>query len=592
MTAIRSYNQILNTENLLKSIAGSIAHEIRNPIGVINLSTLSLSSTLEDLEINTKQPKSIIKTQLDNLKKSQISQAIINNNQKIQDHKKAVQQSFMLTNNIIDMILLDMSGRKLDKNNFLHLDAKNELKKAIDLFGFKSKEEKDKVTLECSSSFTFKGVKTAFYYVIFNLIKNALYYINNSHPQAKIKIGTTEDQENNIIYIQDNGPGIKEDNMASIFEPFYSAGKFDGTGLGLSFCKRVMIDFDGDIDCQSSYGKWTRFNLKFPKPKHNELNENQLQANSVNKSAKQKVVSKKILIVDDQHINIIISKKLIEQIIDRNQNSTIINLSIDHANNGQEALSLVKNNVGKDYDLIITDIEMPIMNGIELSNKITKLNKSIPVAIHSTVDAKDVKEQIIKYGITSYLTKEEKCNNKELKKLIYKWIINDHVYPEYNIEIISKSLKNKNILIADDEMINLMVTKKFLEKFGIIVTTAQNGEDLVAKYKEQLSTKDFQDNSYDVIICDINMPKLPGNLAAKKIRELEIINNIKNKAIIIGATGDSDQKKLESFLVDGLDDYFIKGQDSNNLIKSIYYWLENSKKTDEEFSVLTRTLTS
>ena len=84
--------------------------------------------------------------------------------------------------------------------------------------------------------------------------------------------------------------------------------------------------------------------------------------------------------------------------------------------------------------------------------------------------------------------------------------------------------------------------------------------------------------AYDVIIADISMPKLNGDLAAKEIRDFEHIYNIQNKSIIIAYSGNGDQSKLKSALKNCMDDYFIKGHDNLDLLKTIYFWISNTRK--------------
>ena len=95
-------------------------------------------------------------------------------------------------------------------------------------------------------------------FVIFNLLKNSLYY------KSKIEIGTDAKPDGNYLYFKDYGPGIEKDKLALIFKSFFTSGKKDGTGLGLPFCKRIMTAFDGDIVCKSEIGEWTEFEMKFP----------------------------------------------------------------------------------------------------------------------------------------------------------------------------------------------------------------------------------------------------------------------------------------------------------------------------------------
>ena len=100
-------------------------------------------------------------------------------------------------------------------------------------------------------------MKNMMIFVIFNLLKNYLYY------KSKIETRTEAKPDGNYLYFKDYGPGIEKDKLALIFDSFFTSGKKDGTGLGLPFCKRIMTAFDGDIICKSEIGEWTKFEMKF-----------------------------------------------------------------------------------------------------------------------------------------------------------------------------------------------------------------------------------------------------------------------------------------------------------------------------------------
>ena len=90
-----------------------------------------------------------------------------------------------------------------------------------------------------------------------------MYYLN-SYPNQYVKIyfkkGSNHSDFNQVI-VEDNGPGIPADKIKNLFEPFYTSGKKEGTGLGLDFCKKTMESFGGTIECESEIGKFTKFIL-------------------------------------------------------------------------------------------------------------------------------------------------------------------------------------------------------------------------------------------------------------------------------------------------------------------------------------------
>ena len=110
--------------------------------------------------------------------------------------------------------------------------------------------------------FDFRGDETAYLFVLFNLIKNALYYMALD-PGARITITVADNQ----VKVHDTGPGVAPDALARLFQPFATVGKAGGTGLGLAYCCRVMQAFGGEIECESVLGEYTQFTLSFPEVK-------------------------------------------------------------------------------------------------------------------------------------------------------------------------------------------------------------------------------------------------------------------------------------------------------------------------------------
>ena len=208
----------------VKSLAGSIAHETRNPLAGI---------------------KGCCELMKDNL------------NQLI-EYVDLIADSSTQGLAMIDMILANIRDGEIDTSNFTDLSISNVVKKALKQFSYKNEEEKDLISLDLEQNFIFRGDENMIIFVIFNLLKNSLYY------KSKIEIRTEAKPDGNYLYFKDYGPGIESDKLELIFESFFTSGKKDGTGLGLPFCKRIMMAFDGEIICKSEVDKGTEFEMNFP----------------------------------------------------------------------------------------------------------------------------------------------------------------------------------------------------------------------------------------------------------------------------------------------------------------------------------------
>ena len=103
-------------------------------------------------------------------------------------------------------------------------------------------------------------------HVLFNLLKNALYAIESAQ-KGEITMWVASAEKSNCLYFKDTGKGMDERQLLRLFDHFYTT-TYMGTGLGLSFCKLVMLRFGGNISCEAVEDKYTQFMLTFPGLKH------------------------------------------------------------------------------------------------------------------------------------------------------------------------------------------------------------------------------------------------------------------------------------------------------------------------------------
>ena len=534
----------------IKSLAGSIAHEIRNPLNTINL----VGAQIDELLIKEEDMETKGKVSYEEHSR---------NRQDLLHLTSRISESIYSANNIINIILNDLKEKKVDPEDFVYINPITILSEIQDKYGYRTEAERLKVTLDKSlqevidkkdNSYIFKAVEDRFEFIVFNLLKNALFYLNE-YPNSMVTIGVEERvfkrKKYNSIFVYDTGPGIPKEAVPRLFEDFYTSGKKDGTGLGLAFCKRNMMSFDGDIICESEVGEWTKFSLLFPVIPEEEL-----------KIAGEAERKKKILIVDDQKTNLIITKSKIEK---------NLAFSCDLAENGSDAISLIKANK---YQLVLMDIQMPEMNGIEAANKIQAINKDLPVVGLSSLPREEVKDKINSFKY--YLNKP--VAGHILHRTIAKLTMHedDGSYLGDRTQYLPE-LVGKNVLFADDLEINRKITIRKLETIGMKVTEVTNGKELVEKYRKSL--KKDKSSKFDIILTDINMPPFNGDDASKIIRSIEEKNKIlyTEKMPIIALTGDGQKEDIDHFFECDMTDYYIKGQDPELLIKLIAIYVTPEK---------------
>src|SRR5207248_1330446 len=108
------------------------------------------------------------------------------------------------------------------------------------------------------------GQKVLTIHILFNLLKNAIYYIRTAH-EGDIHIWLELGKKHNKLHFRDTGKGISADILPKIFDLFFSK-TYHGSGIGLAFCKMVMQSYGGNIECDSVEGEFAEFILNFPNP--------------------------------------------------------------------------------------------------------------------------------------------------------------------------------------------------------------------------------------------------------------------------------------------------------------------------------------
>ena len=252
------------------------------------------------------------------------------------------------------------------------------------------------------NDFTFRGEETSFILILFNLIKNALYYLP-TQPNLTV-IVTIDGGYPDRVVVRDTGPGIAPERMGRLFEEFQTAGKSGGTGLGLAFCRRAMRAFGGDITCRSRLGEFTEFTLTFPAVPEGELAAHQA---AILQRARVMLAGKPILVVDDEPLM---------------RRSTLGKLSamgcrMDEVGDGRQALDALRQ---APYDLVLMDINMPVLDGFAATEQIRQGaapgRQQTPILGLSSMPASVVARRSKQGGMNGFLGKG--CTTLELAEAI------------------------------------------------------------------------------------------------------------------------------------------------------------------------------
>ncbi|OGT20953.1 MAG: hypothetical protein A3C55_02855 [Gammaproteobacteria bacterium RIFCSPHIGHO2_02_FULL_42_13] len=163
---------------------------------------------------------------------------------------------------IITMMLVTAQNANIDDKKFTNLSMVNSISEALKTFSFQNPDDQALVHFKPENDFQFWGDPTLTIHIIFNLLKNAIFFIHKGQ-KGEITIWLENQKDKNILYFKDTGTGIPKENMARIFEGYFTT-RDNGTGVGLPLVMRIMHSFKGEITCDSVEGEYTMFILTFP----------------------------------------------------------------------------------------------------------------------------------------------------------------------------------------------------------------------------------------------------------------------------------------------------------------------------------------
>mgnify|MGYP001585124507 CR=1 FL=1 len=393
-----SYKKIKEASKTQQDFIAKMSHEIRTPLnGIIGMSKL-----IEVTLLNKTQKKYV---------------DIINN------------QSMQLLGLINDV--LDIS--KVQSQNFKLVNFPFNLKEVL-TSNVKSYEMQAKLKgLDFTYKFDSKihnnlrGDSLRMSQIVNNLLSNAIKFTKSGFVSISVNDNNSNEEfQNIIIIVEDSGIGIGDAKLEKIFEGFHQEDdsivrKYGGTGLGLMITKEIVDQMNGDVFVESEKGKGSRFTVKLRIKKSNrDLNENEITRDvSLN--------GLRILIAEDNEVNSFYLKTILEQ------EGGIVSV----AKNGKEVVSICKNET---FDLILMDIQMPVMDGITATKIIRnelKLNTPIIAQTANTVQ-KDI-DSCYEAGILDYISKP--FTSSELNRKI-----------ALNLNLELRNKKSKSINIASPSL--------------------------------------------------------------------------------------------------------------------------------------------
>lgn len=394
-----------------------------------------------------------------------------------------------------------------------------------------------------------------------NILSNAVKYTPEG-GQIALKVETMKQTVHNHAHLRftvaDNGIGMSEEYVKTIFEPFSrettdKTKSIQGTGLGMAITKNIVDLMGGVITVDSEPGKGTTFTVEL-----------ELEiAESVPEDADFWVHHNvtRVLVVDDEEDVCMDIKELMAG----------TGVDVEYAITGQDAVKAVEKatNDKKDFHIVLLDWKMPSMDGVETARRIReKVGRDLPIMVLTSYSFDDIEAEARAAGIDLFMSKPFFVSN--FKRAVME-IRSDGAAAEVNPEPENMSLKGLKVLAAEDNEINAEILTELLDIEEVSCDIASNGQEAVDKFTAS------KVGQYDIIFMDIQMPVMNGYEAARAIRASK---HKRAKTIpIIAMTANAFDDDVKAAIDSGMNAHLAKPIDMDKLKQLVIKILDETKSS-------------
>ena len=390
--------------------------------------------------------------------------------------------------------------------------------------------------------------------ILFNLLGNALKFTLKGEILLRVSAVPSDGGGQNLKFsVADTGIGIPPDKQQKLFEAFSQVDssttrRFGGTGLGLAISRRLVKLMGGDIWLESAPGVGTTFHFVIP------LLPAEGAVAATTASAPPDLAASRILVVDDNATN----RRILEEML-RGWRADVTS-----AADGMSALRLLveAKTAGHPFTLVLTDCQMPEMDGFDLAERIRLEFSDSLIMMLSSNDRTSTAARCQASGIKAHLVKPVRQADliEAIRTVLANALKSDRPLRTASVgaDTAPKPVRKLRILLAEDNLVNQKVAMKMLQQMGHDVTLAENGRRAVELQRT---------GAFEVVLMDVQMPEMDGLEATSTIRREEAGRS--THLPIFGLTAFAMKEDQEHCLAAGMDGCLAKPIRSSELIKML-----------------------